>query len=194
MKTRDSLRERAGFGLGYTAEAAVNEDHLIVGQRVTQNAADNHSLIPLVEEAERQSGDEGGEDFGRRGIFLAGKYRGVGSSRVGSVHAGFESGAGVEHGAALSAHPAQRNPAADAAETARSDRTSGLSPTQGLSRTGLGNAERTTRDEAISVAGISKSKNRVHPGRHLVQPDPAPGPPPVRADNLISNWLTDRRL
>jgi transposase len=50
------LRERSGFALGYTAEAAVNEDQLIVGQRVTQNAADNHSLIPLVEEAERQSG------------------------------------------------------------------------------------------------------------------------------------------
>ena len=50
------LRERSGFVLGYTAEAAVNEDHLIVGQRVTQNAADNASLIPLVDEAERQSG------------------------------------------------------------------------------------------------------------------------------------------
>ncbi len=50
------LRERSGFALGYTAEAAVNEDHLIVGQRVTQNAADNNSLIPMVEEAERQSG------------------------------------------------------------------------------------------------------------------------------------------
>src|ERR1700694_2184242 len=50
------LRERSGFALGYTAEAAVNEDHLIVAQRVTQNAADNHSLIPMVEEAERQRG------------------------------------------------------------------------------------------------------------------------------------------
>ena len=34
---------------------AVNEDHLIVGQRVTQHAADNHSLVPMVEEVERQS-------------------------------------------------------------------------------------------------------------------------------------------
>ena len=50
------LRERSGFALGYTAEVAVNEDHLIVGQRVTQNAADNHSLIAMVEEAEQQSG------------------------------------------------------------------------------------------------------------------------------------------
>lgn len=50
------LRERAGFVLGYTAEAAVNEDHLIVAQRVTQHATDNASLVPMVEEAERQSG------------------------------------------------------------------------------------------------------------------------------------------
>lgn len=50
------LRERSGFVLGYTADVAVNEDHLIVGQRVTQAAADNASLLPLVEEAERQTG------------------------------------------------------------------------------------------------------------------------------------------
>src|SRR5437899_7150467 len=60
MSRRDEearfLRERSGFVLGYTAEAAVNEDHLIVGQRVTQNAADNNSLIAMVEEVERQSG------------------------------------------------------------------------------------------------------------------------------------------
>jgi len=50
------LRERGGFALGYTAEVAVNEKHLIVAQRVTQNAADNASLVPMVEEVERQCG------------------------------------------------------------------------------------------------------------------------------------------
>lgn len=50
------LRKQGGFVLGYTAEVAVNEDHLIVGQRVTQQAADNQSLLPMVEETERQSG------------------------------------------------------------------------------------------------------------------------------------------
>ena len=63
------LRERAGFVLGYTAEAAVNEDHLIVGQRVTQNAADNPSLIPLVEEAERQSGTKAEKILADAGFF-----------------------------------------------------------------------------------------------------------------------------
>jgi transposase len=63
------LRERGGFALGYTAEAAVNEDHLIVGQRVTQNAADNHSLIPMVEEAERQSGAKAEKILADAGFF-----------------------------------------------------------------------------------------------------------------------------
>jgi len=50
------LRERSGFALGYTAEVAVNEDHLILGQRVTQNATDNESLLPMVEEVEKRWG------------------------------------------------------------------------------------------------------------------------------------------
>ncbi len=63
------LRERSGFALGYTAEAAVNEDHLIVGQRVTQNAADNHSLIAMVEEAEQQSGTRAEKILADAGFF-----------------------------------------------------------------------------------------------------------------------------
>jgi transposase len=48
------LRSREGWQLGYSAELAVSEDHLIVAQRVTQNASDNASLLPLVDEASRQ--------------------------------------------------------------------------------------------------------------------------------------------
>jgi hypothetical protein len=44
------LRSRGGrFVLGYTAEVAVSEDHLIVAQRVTREATDNGSLAPMVE-------------------------------------------------------------------------------------------------------------------------------------------------
>ena len=63
------LRERGGFALGYTAEVAVNEDHLIVGQRVTQNAADNGSQISLVEEAERQTGRKAEKVLADAGFF-----------------------------------------------------------------------------------------------------------------------------
>jgi len=49
------LRERGGrFGLGYSGELAVSEDHFIVAVRVTQNATDNASLLPMVAEVERQ--------------------------------------------------------------------------------------------------------------------------------------------
>jgi transposase len=63
------LRERNGFVLGYTAEAAVNADHLIVAQRVTQNAADNNSLIAMVDEAERQSGGKAEKVLADAGFF-----------------------------------------------------------------------------------------------------------------------------
>jgi hypothetical protein len=48
------LRASQGWELGYTADRAVSDDHLIVAARVTQNAADNGSLVPMVEEVERQ--------------------------------------------------------------------------------------------------------------------------------------------
>ena len=50
------LRSREGWQLGYSAEVAVSEDHLIVAQRVTQNASDNASLLPLVDEVGRRCG------------------------------------------------------------------------------------------------------------------------------------------
>ena len=48
------LRTREGWQWGYSAEMAVSEDHLIVAQRVTQNASDHASLLPLVDEVERE--------------------------------------------------------------------------------------------------------------------------------------------
>jgi hypothetical protein len=37
------LRQRGGnFQFGYTGEITISDDHLIVAQRVTQNAANNH--------------------------------------------------------------------------------------------------------------------------------------------------------
>lgn len=48
------LRTAQGWELGYTADLAVSDDHLIVATRVTQNATDNGSLVPMVDEVERQ--------------------------------------------------------------------------------------------------------------------------------------------
>jgi transposase len=51
------LRTRTGFELGYTADIAVSEDHLIVGQRITQNPTDTRSLEAMVEQVEQRCGE-----------------------------------------------------------------------------------------------------------------------------------------
>jgi transposase len=48
------LRSREGWQLGYSAEIAVSADHVVVAQRVTQHASDNGSLLPMVDEVNRQ--------------------------------------------------------------------------------------------------------------------------------------------
>lgn len=51
------LRQRGHkFVLGYSAEIAVSDDHLVVAQRVTQNATDNDSLHPMLDEVEKRCG------------------------------------------------------------------------------------------------------------------------------------------
>jgi transposase/IS5 family transposase len=64
------LRQRGErFELGYTAEIAVSDDHLIVAQRVTQNATDNQSLLPMVDAVERQCGTRPGQVLADSGFF-----------------------------------------------------------------------------------------------------------------------------
>lgn len=48
------LRERGRFVLGYTADIAVSEDHIVVAQRVTQQGNDNDSLAPMVAQVEER--------------------------------------------------------------------------------------------------------------------------------------------
>ena len=43
--------------VGYKAETAVSEDHFIVGQRVTQAATENDSLLPMLEEVKHNCGE-----------------------------------------------------------------------------------------------------------------------------------------
>lgn len=51
------LRQRGGFCLGYTAEVAVSDDHLIVAQRVHQGTNDNGSLAAMTDAVERECGE-----------------------------------------------------------------------------------------------------------------------------------------
>lgn len=63
------LRDRKGFTLGYTADIAVSEDHLIVEQRVTQAPNDSKSLLPLVDAVERRCGERPGKVSADSGFF-----------------------------------------------------------------------------------------------------------------------------
>ena len=64
------LRRRGGeFVLGYSAEIAVSDDHLIVAQRVTQNVTDNDSLEPMVDQVEQRCGAPPGSALADSGFF-----------------------------------------------------------------------------------------------------------------------------
>jgi len=69
------LRTAEGWTLGYTADLAVSDDHLIVGARVTQNATDNASLVPMVEEVERHCGERPQKVTGDSGFFSGAALR-----------------------------------------------------------------------------------------------------------------------
>ncbi len=64
------LRQRGDkFVLGNSAEIAVSDDHLIVAQRVTQNATDNDSLAPMVDQVEQRCGAPPGAALADSGFF-----------------------------------------------------------------------------------------------------------------------------
>jgi transposase len=76
------LRSREGWQLGYSAEIAVTEDHLIVGQRVTQNASDNASLLPLVDEVSRQCRGKPEKVSADSGFFSLANLQGLGQRSI----------------------------------------------------------------------------------------------------------------
>jgi transposase len=64
------MRQRGDkFVLGYSAEIAVSDDHMIVAQRVTQNGTDNESLEPMVDQVEQRCGAPPGAALADSGFF-----------------------------------------------------------------------------------------------------------------------------
>jgi transposase len=64
------LRQRGDkFVLGYSGEIAVSDDHLIVAQRVTQNATDNASLQPMLDQTEQRCSVPPGSVLADSGFF-----------------------------------------------------------------------------------------------------------------------------
>lgn len=63
------LKRRGQSVVGYQGQIAVSEDHFIVGQEVTQAAAENDSLLPMVEQVKRNCGETPQKVLGDAGLY-----------------------------------------------------------------------------------------------------------------------------
>ena len=157
------LRDRKGFTLGYTAEVAVSEDHLIVEQRVGQNATDNATLPGTPAEGQR-----------RQRLLLLGDHRGTGPAWPGRLCARLELGAGTEPRPtrARSTCCTASGAPANATQAARPGRPGGLSAAQGDRGTSDRGFERTAWNAAVPAAGPGEGRGGVRAGRNGLQPHP----------------------
>jgi transposase len=76
------LRRRGSFVLGYSAELAVNQDHLIVARRLTQNPSDAHSLLPMVDLVKKHCCQAPQQVSGDSGFFKAQALRGLERQKI----------------------------------------------------------------------------------------------------------------
>lgn len=76
------LKTRQGFVLGYTATLATSEDHLIVEQRVTQEATDSAALLPAVEAVRQRCGESPGQVSADSGFFALNPLRELEKQKV----------------------------------------------------------------------------------------------------------------
>jgi len=63
------LKRRGKSVVGYQSQIAVSEDHFIVGQEVTQAAAENDTLLPMVEQVKRNCGETPQKVLGDAGLY-----------------------------------------------------------------------------------------------------------------------------
>jgi len=63
------LKRRGKSVVGYQAQIAVSEDHFIVGQEVTQAGAENDTLLPMVQQVERNCGETPQKVLGDAGLY-----------------------------------------------------------------------------------------------------------------------------
>jgi transposase len=63
------LRSRGGFCLGFTAEVAVSDDHVIVAQRVHQATTDHASAAEMTQAVERECGERPGKVLADSGYY-----------------------------------------------------------------------------------------------------------------------------
>ena len=168
------LRDRKGFTLGYTAEVAVSEDHLIVEQRVGQNPTDNAMLVPVVEAVEQRcrerpqkvSADSG---YFRLEAIVELAQRGL-DVYVPDSNLARELNRGKRApGAPAVLHPEHRRMRRKLRDPGRPG---GLSAAQGDRGTSVRGFERTAWNAAVPAAGPGKGRGGVRAGRNGLQPHP----------------------
>lgn len=151
------LRQRAGFCLGYTAEVAVSDDHLIVAQRVHQASNDHASLEAMTEACEQECGQRPGAVMADAGYYAMEQIQSV-TARGIEVYvpdrlmatelAGGEIAADM-NSAATAAHAGVE---AVTRTHARAGSAGLLRAAQGLSRAGFWRSETAARNAAVSTS------------------------------------------
>jgi hypothetical protein len=76
------LRDRRGFTLGYTATVAVSANHLVVAQQISQEATDNHLLVPIIDALERECGERPGQASADSGFFSLDNLRAMEERKI----------------------------------------------------------------------------------------------------------------
>ncbi len=168
------LRERGGrFRLGYSGEIAVSEDHFIVAVRVTQNATDNASLLPMVAEVERQCRARPKQVLADSGFYSGDNLDALEAQGIDGYVPDSNLARELNLGKAREGKSAAASPsdATHAAQVAQPRRSANLSASQEPGGTGDRSAERTAGDAAVPASWTGGSEHGTAPGGHQLQPD-----------------------
>jgi hypothetical protein len=180
MGRRDFCGSAAANALGYTAEIAVSEDHLIVAQRVTLNPCDAPPLVPLVKEVEERTGASPEKALADAGFYSNQNVRELEARGIDvyvpDPNLARELNTGKRAAYDWAQPGAQSGTESHAEEIAQPGGTVSVRTPQDAGGTGVWRAQATAWDAAISHPGTSQGGDGVHPGSLSLQSHPAVRP------------------
>ena len=168
------LRDRKGFTLGYTATAAVSEDHLIVEQRVGQNPTDNAMLVPVVEAVEQHCRERPQKVSADSGYFRLETIVELAQRGLDVYVPDSNLARELNRGKRAPEAPAVRHPEHRRMRRKLRDPAGrgGLSAAQGDRGTRVRGFERTAWNATVPAAGPGEGRGGVRAGRNGLQPHP----------------------
>ena len=162
------LRERGGFTLGYTGTLAVSEDHLIVGQCVTQETNDNGLLLPLVDLVEQTCGEKPRCASADSGFFSVENLRALEERGIDGYVPDSHLARWLNRGGRLRTRANDPALSPHATEIARPGRPRDVRQTQSHRRTGERSVERAARHEAVPPTRAGPGERRMGAEQHRV--------------------------